>query len=322
MTPRCLPTLTLASLLLLASSALAQDHGIDHAPGVDPTSILYYAPSVPGNIAFGVLYGIACVGLYVNLIRRRDWWALCLPIGATFQCAGFFLRLPLRSNPGSLGLYIIQDFCIVLSPACYFAFSYIIFGRFSYNLQHDATLLKRKEKITLLNPRLFGRVFIISDVTTFLIQAGGGGMQTAPSLSDIGSKIFLAGIILQGLSYIIFLGCCFYTQYIVTPRGASSHALHKNIQKLFLVLYLASIWIIVRSVYRTIELAQGFRGYLITREVYFFLLDSLPLLLCLLTWIIVWPTTVLPLQHSDDGFQSQSYELGRGKYESTSSYDA
>ncbi|KAE8211564.1 hypothetical protein CF327_g4706 [Tilletia walkeri] len=318
MSSRSLPSIALTASLLISSVSAA---ALGTAPGVDPDSILYYSPSVPGNIAFGALYGFACVGLYFHLFKKRDWWALCLPIGATLQCAGFFVRLVLRSDPGSLVLYIIQDFCIVLSPACYFAFSYILFGRFAYNLQHDVTLPKRKQKITLLNPLLFGRIFILSDVATFLIQASGGGMQVQEKLADMGAKIFLAGIILQGLSYIIFLVLCVYTQSMVTPRDASKHPLHGKIQKLFWVLYFASIWIIVRSVYRTIELAQGFRGYLITNEVYFFLLDSLPLLLCLLTWVVFWPSRIVPLQRSDTGFQSQSYELGLGKYEATGTPD-
>ncbi|CAD6893705.1 unnamed protein product [Tilletia controversa] len=317
----CRSLLSLAlAVSLLASSVSASDLG--NAPGVDPDSILYYSPSAFGNVAFGVLYAIACAGLYINLYKKRDWWGLCLPIGATFQCIGFFIRLPLRSNSGSLMLYIAQNFCIVLAPACYFAFSYILFGRFAYNLQHDTTIPKRKESVTLLNPLLFGRVFILSDVATFLIQAGGGGMQVSQDLAKMGAKIFLAGIILQGLSYIIFLGLCFYAHVVVSPRGAYKHPLHGKIQKLFWVLYFASIWIIVRSVYRTIELAQGFRGYLITNEIYFFLLDSLPLLLCLLTWVIFWPSKIVPLQRSESGFQSQSFDLGSGKYEVTNTLDA
>ncbi|KAL9931314.1 hypothetical protein V8E36_009824 [Tilletia maclaganii] len=322
------------SLLSPVAAAGADASGIpSHAPGVDPTSILYYSPRVLPNAVFAVLYGIVSAVLYIRLIHMRDWWGLCLPIGSTFQAIGFVLRIILRSSPGSLGLYIMMDFFIVLSPACYFAISYIIFGRFAHNLQHDATIPKRKENITLLRPRLFGTVFIISDVVTFIVQAAGGAMQTNPDLSDVGAKIFLTGIILQGVSYIIFLVCCFYTHAMVTSRAGRSHPLCGRIQKLFFVLYFASVWIIVRSVYRTIELAQGFRGALITNETYFFLLDSLPLLLCILTWAVIWPSSVLPLQHSDTGFSGavharehaplahSDYELEEGRKESvTSSY--
>lgn len=53
----------------------------------------------------------------------------------------------------------------------------------------------------------------------------------------------------------------------------------------------------VRSVYRTIELAQGFRGQLITHEVYFFTLDSLPLLLAIIIYIPFYPSSLYPISN-------------------------
>ncbi|KAK0549359.1 hypothetical protein OC845_003161 [Tilletia horrida] len=279
-----------------------------NAPGVAPDSILYYKPQTAGNVILGVLYGLVSIGLWYHLTSRRDWWALCLPIGTTLQCIGFFLRLPLATHPANLGLYIVQTFFVVISPCALFAFSYIAFGRFSYNLQHDTTIQKRSPKVTLLNPLLFGRIFILSDVATFLIQASGGSMEVSASLSGIGSKIFLIGIIAQGVSYGIFMVCAIYTHWVVSADGAEQHPLHRNIQKLFWVLHVAGVWIIVRSVYRIIELAQGFRGFLFTHEIYFFLLDSLPLILFNLTWVFFWPTRLVPLKRSESGFQEYDHE--------------
>lgn len=52
------------------------------------------------------------------------------------------------------------------------------------------------------------RIFVGSDVCTFLIQAAGGGLSTAQDakLRDVGSKIFLAGIALQLASFAFFTG--------------------------------------------------------------------------------------------------------------------
>ena len=41
------------------------------------------------------------------------------------------------------------------------------------------------------------------------------------------------------------------------------------------------------------EYAQGYQGVLRTTEIYFYLLDSLPLLLAMSVWIFVWPPTFL-----------------------------
>jgi hypothetical protein len=50
----------------------------------------------------------------------------------------------------------------------------------------------------------------------------------------------------------------------------------------------------VRSIFRVIEYAQGYNGTLRTTEVYFYVLDSLPLFLALAVWTIVWPPVFLP----------------------------
>lgn len=51
--------------------------------------------------------------------------------------------------------------------------------------------------------------------------------------------------------------------------------------------------ILVRSVYRTIELLQGWRGYLITRERYFVALDGTMILVALLVYNVLNPGELL-----------------------------
>lgn len=45
----------------------------------------------------------------------------------------------------------------------------------------------------------------------------------------------------------------------------------------------------VRSVYRSVEFSQGYGGYLSTTEVFFWVLDFVPLLVALLVYIPFWP---------------------------------
>lgn len=295
----------LAILFLSTVVSGARSEVPDVAPGVDPRSILYYRPSKGGNLVFCVLYLATALGLYWNLFKRKDYWALCLPIGATFQSLGFALRLPYGNNPSSLGLYIIQDFCVVLSPACYFAINYIIFGRLSANLVRRPDIPGDARRLTVILPRLFGLIFILSDVSTFIIQASGGAMQTNRSLVSVGEKIFLAGIILQFGSYVFFLILVIRCNFIIRKSLKVVEG-GQGIQRLFWVLYYSSVWILVRSVYRTIELKQGFRGTLMRNENYFFALDSAPLLLAITCYIPFWPTrftslSLEPAQTNESG---------------------
>lgn len=78
---------------------------------------------------------------------------------------------------------------------------YILLGRITYHLNGHAHLKP-------INPNKIMRIFVGSDVVTFLIQAAGGGLSTAQDakLRDVGSKVFLAGIALQLASFAFFTG--------------------------------------------------------------------------------------------------------------------
>ncbi|PWN53661.1 hypothetical protein IE53DRAFT_125310 [Violaceomyces palustris] len=320
LTVQTLSTYLLASLFTVAcltsSPALARGQ-FSNAPGVPDDSFLYYRPSDAGSIAFFVIYLITAIGLFYQSISRRDWWSLCLPIGATCQAFGFVTRLPLARHPSSMTIYIIQYFLVVLSPACYLAFNYIAFGRLSFRLAKDDRFVDQDVKmrggLTLVPSNRMGAFFITSDITTFLIQAAGGSMQTSQKLHDVGGNIFLAGIILQFISYVIFLMLVFLCYVRVgglrpssrmaisnraTKAGDDTGAIKtaKDLKTYFAVLAFSSVWIIVRSIYRIIELAQGYRGYLFIHEIFFFTLDSLPLILAILIYVPFWPSKFYPLK--------------------------
>ena len=89
-------------------------------------------------------------------------------------------------------------------------------------------------------------IFIISDITTFLIQAGGGGLQTSQNSKSIGSIIFLIGIIAQFASYIFFLILSLPLLFALREIDGKDYA-RKRISQLLLILYFSSFWIIVSN---------------------------------------------------------------------------
>lgn len=114
---------------------------------------------------------------------------------------------------------------------------------------------------------------------TFLVQVAAGALQasggsTNRSMVEVGDKLFLAGVILQGLSYILFTLLLTYATCLVMRNGARTKAggaqssmimgLEKPVFALVAGLYFSSIFIIIRSIYRMIEFAQGYSGYLVS----------------------------------------------------------
>lgn len=257
-------------------------------PSASPSGILNYEPGKGGNYAVGVTYALFSAILFFFIFRRKDRWALCLPIGCLCSAIGFLVRPSLDPFNFSLGLYIIQSMFVVISPAAFLAFNYLLYGRMILAVDRDfgssgaeaqaleSQPLTATQKITLLHkaggpkgeksrfsfipPRIVGRVFVWSDVLTFLVQVAAGGLQASggsdnTSMVDVGDKLFLAGVILQGLSYILFTLLLTYATCLVIRDGARTQAgaqqssmifgLEKPVFALVTGLYCSSIFIIV-----------------------------------------------------------------------------
>jgi hypothetical protein len=78
-----------------------------------------------------------------------------------------------------------------------------------------------------------------------------------------------------------------------TPLEDDPRAL-RHVEWLLAGVAFASLMIYVRGVYRAIELAQGWTGYLITHEDYFIYLDGLPMVLCYYAFGALHPGFLLP----------------------------
>lgn len=59
-------------------------------------------------------------------------------------------------------------------------------------------------------------------------------------------------------------------------------------------LAVSCVGILVRSVYRTVELSQGYTGPLATTEGFFYGLDTLPLALAVFVYVPFWPGRFIP----------------------------
>ena len=131
---------------------------------------------------------------------------------------GFFMRIAVATYPNSLPIFMVQQLFIILPPAAYLAFNYILYGRFIVNC------VDRRH--SWINPEKVAKYFVISDITTFLIQAsicfdslfsvfhacglsqgGGGGLEASTNQTSdkLGTDILLAGIVIQALSFALFM---------------------------------------------------------------------------------------------------------------------
>lgn len=81
---------------------------------------------------------------------------------ATVMSAGFFVRIGQVYTPDSLAVFIVQQLFIITTPAAFLAFNYILYGKF---IVHCVS-----REYSWIRPDRVARIFVLSDITTFLVQ--------------------------------------------------------------------------------------------------------------------------------------------------------
>ncbi|KAF9157871.1 hypothetical protein DFQ26_008241 [Actinomortierella ambigua] len=269
---------------------------------------LQYQPSDAGNIAFGVIYAILGLVFSYYTYRHKNKWAICLPTAAFASSIGFFCRTAIDTKDLNVGLFVVQNILIIATPSAFLAFNYMLYGRLitAIDPQFGASGSKsrmEKSRYSAIPPRIVSRVFIGSDITTFLIQVVAGSIMGSAgdedeSLANIGDKLFLVGVCAQGATYSLFtvLLTVALARLIGTRRAARANlagkgwmGLDQSTATIVSGLYFSSLFIMIRSIFRIVELVQGHNGYLMSKEVFLFVLDAVPLVLAIGIWAIFWP---------------------------------
>ncbi|POY74371.1 hypothetical protein BMF94_2565 [Rhodotorula taiwanensis] len=284
-------------------------------------NILGYHPSVGAAVLAIALYAASTAVLWINFFRtfRGNKFMIVLLAGMTAMMAGFVFRVLYSNDSTQVGFYLPMILCILLSPTTFLAINYMLLGRLARAL--DAT------KALLLPAGLIAKLFVLSDIATFVLQAFGSGSSAS---GDVGSsdKIIKIGLVVQLVSYLVF--CLIFLVFGLrvphVQRGLENTPFRwrylnpfsvrpiDNWKVLFWAITFSSIGIIaswvarfqtdphshlttpialaqIRSVDRVLEYTQG--DALRTHEAYFYLLDTLPLWLATTVYVFVWPPRVL-----------------------------
>jgi len=229
---------------------------------------------------------------------------------------GFVMRVVLHGSPYSLGIYIIEDLCILLSPCFYLATNYIILSRIAVSLTMESAPVSKT--CLLLPATRIAKYFVWSDVITFWIQASGGGLSASNGLASAGQKIALVGLILQLVSYglytilLIVFGFRVRSQYPEVWHMGKQGG-RRDWRVLFYTTCVTCIGILIRSAFRIVEFSEGYTGWIPTHEAYFYCFDSIPLLLAISLYMFVWPP-LYTHQERSKGNSISELESGNNGY--------
>ncbi|EPQ59429.1 RTA1-domain-containing protein [Gloeophyllum trabeum ATCC 11539] len=292
----------LAAVFLASSDTLAAARDVSVPRPADPFADPRHDPYNPlryiaSNTLTAIAFTLVLVVAFIQSFSMWKWgavWMLSMVIGEYTWAMGFGCRFGLHSHPESRGIYIAEYLLIVLSPCAFIAADYVLLGRLARYLKCEQHLLIPPNRITIF--------FVCSDIVTFLIQAAGGSISISnnPQTALTGSHIFLAGLAAQFVSFLFFslLYCAFLWKiYRHNPEVYSldkDKKWYHDWRTLGVALFISCIGILIRSIYRTIELSEGYQGHLATSEPYFYGLDTLPLFIAITVYVPFWPGRFIP----------------------------
>ncbi|KAL3472567.1 RTA1 like protein [Aspergillus californicus] len=269
----------------------------------------HYTPSIPAAVIFIILFTITTTYHLYQLVKNKSWYFIAFVLGGIFQIIGYAARTAAHSNLGNVPIYSIQAILILLAPALYAASIYMVLGRIIRYLH--------AERFSLVPIKWLTGIFVTGDVIAFVAQAAGGATMASSSLSarTTGEYITIGGLCVQLIFFTFFVltSAIFHRRIRSNPTRRAlqlgqtpNQTMLRRWQSALWGLYIASALILIRSVFRLIEYAQGNDGYLIGHEAFMYVFDAMLMAIAMVTMNVFHPSVIL----------AGGYKHGRGSMES------
>ncbi|KAH7369989.1 RTA1 like protein-domain-containing protein [Rhexocercosporidium sp. MPI-PUGE-AT-0058] len=251
-----------------------------------------YDPSLVAAIIFIVCFLLTTFFHSYQLVRTRTWYFIPLCIGGFFEWIGYIGRaLSSQESPNwSLGPYIMQTLLLLIAPALFAASIYMELAR--------VIELVDGESHAVIKRRWLTKLFVCGDVLSFTLQMAGGGIMSSGTLSavKIGEKIVIVGLFVQIVffGFFVFVALLFNVRMHKVPTE-KAHENHNVWRKHLYTLYVASLLIMIRSIFRVVEYIQGNDGYFLRYEYYLYIFDAVLMLAVMVVFNFVHPSEVKAL---------------------------
>ncbi|ETI26129.1 hypothetical protein G647_02906 [Cladophialophora carrionii CBS 160.54] len=276
-------------------------------------NLYFYSPSTAAAVVFSVLYAtLALWHGYINFISTRRHaaggqkhkYTIPLFVACVISTAGWAVRIASINNVSSIPLYAVSASYIVISPIFVCATLYLLLTRLiRWSLPSGGDL-----QIFLgISPRWIGRIFITSDVFSFLTQCSGSGIASSGNwegnLKTVGTNVLLVGLCLQLATFTVFLAVL----WMFGRRAARTKeaGLDPSVRKVVFGVWLAGFFVQVRSIYRVVEFAMGVDGYLFKHEWCLYVFEAVPMFVALSVLAFYHPVRWMQQQKSSAEFAMQ-----------------
>ncbi|KAF7887729.1 hypothetical protein EAF00_010023 [Botryotinia globosa] len=254
-------------------------------------SAFLYRPTVVGNAIFAGVFAVLCIGQLALGIKFKTWGYMgAMLLGLFTEVIGYIARVLIYEYPFDNDYFLMYLITLTIAPAFLTAAIYLCLSRI---------VIIYGQEISRFRPATYTIIFCACDIISLVLQAAGGAIaSTADNLDDkeLGKNIMLAGLAFQVFSLILFAILCTEFAWRVRRAKGSWNPRYTDLVssaffKSFLGgLCLATVTILIRSIYRCVELSGGFNGPLfIGHEVEFMILEGVMIAIACIGLTVIHP---------------------------------
>ncbi|KAK5089479.1 hypothetical protein LTR70_005938 [Exophiala xenobiotica] len=278
----------------------------------EPDRLWEFCPSLGAAVAFLIIFATTSIAHTIQAIIHRNVFAVVLIMGGLWETTGFILRVLSIINPRNGGFYSNQGILILLAPLWINAFVYMALGRLVHFSLIQNTVLRIKARHLTL-------IFVVFDITAFLMQATGGILAAGSESSQTkktGYTIYTAGVGIQmGFIGISIVMAARFHHKLLNPFTYNpcdeAHQSLSGVKRMLYSLYAALALILYRNSFRLAEYATGADSSLRMQEWWFFAFDAASMSAAMVLLNIFHPGHVLRGPRKD--FSEETKTLKRAR---------
>ncbi|KAK3316084.1 RTA1 like protein-domain-containing protein [Apodospora peruviana] len=232
-------------------------------------SVWMYNPSFALAVLASILYGFSFLAIfYLTVIKYRSWYFTSVVAGAAIEVVGYGMRCYSVRRPTDVGPFVATLSLIVLAPVFVTAGNYLLIGRL---------------------------IQAILPPTRHRIICAGSGVASSKNWTGptekIGVNILIAGLGFQVVTFVAFMAI--FGRFHFLARREATAAAPRGWQKLVRAVYVSSLSILIRCIYRVAEFAEGVDGYPFRQEWLFWVFEAAPMLVAISNFCVFHPGAFL-----------------------------
>ncbi|KAF1847604.1 RTA1-domain-containing protein [Cucurbitaria berberidis CBS 394.84] len=241
-----------------------------------------YVPNPPAAITFAILFLFLTIAHTWKMLKHRTWYCLPFVIGGICEPVGYGCRALATYHTGSLVPYLLQAIFLLLPPCLFAGTLYMVYSR--------VVRAVHGERFSLISPKWCTRFFVAGDFLCLNIQSGGAGFLPHPKVANYGNGIIVAGLGLQVVIFGGFMYCCIlFHKKFRAHLARSGEMVDLPWESILWMLYVNSVIVSVRNIFRLVEFITGHDSYLNMNEWPVYVFDGVLMLIVMICFYVWYP---------------------------------